>query len=190
MSRLRIAFLICGLLICPRMFGQSVKVNWNAHAQFSGYKTYSWKAAKNPGNPLFGQWVQPDVDDQLRARGLQFLYPGQTPDLLVIYSVQAQEKMHSTTTMEGYGWGDGPWAGFGGWGGMENEAEGLPPVATYTTEQPRMIGILTIDIVDGKKKQIIWRGQATVDCMSKSDSRDEKQVLNAVQKMFKKYPPS
>jgi hypothetical protein len=26
--------------------------------------------------------------------------------------------------------------------------------------------------------------------MSKSDSRDEKQVLNAVQKMFKKYPPS
>jgi hypothetical protein len=73
---------------------------------------------------------------------------------------------------------------------MENEAEGLPPVATYTTEQPRMIGILTIDIVDGKKKQIIWRGQATVDCMSKSDSRDEQQVLNAVQKMFKKYPPS
>jgi hypothetical protein len=114
MGRWRIAFLACGLLICPRVFGQSVKVNWNARAPFSSYKTYSWKAAKNPGNPLFGQWVQPDVDDQLRARGLQFLYPGQSPDLLVIYSVQAQEKMHSATTMEGYGWGDGPWMGAGG----------------------------------------------------------------------------
>jgi hypothetical protein len=43
--------------------------------------------------------------------------------------------------------------------------------------------------VDGKKKQIIWRGQAAVDHMSKSDSRDQKEVLQAVEKMFKKYPP-
>jgi hypothetical protein len=101
------------------------------------------------------------------------LYPGQSPDLYIIYSVQTQEKMRSVTTMEGYGWGEGPWVGFGGWGGLENGAEGLPPVVTDMTEQPRTMGILTVDIVDAKKKQIVWRGQATVDHMSKSDNRDQ-----------------
>jgi hypothetical protein len=51
------------------------------------------------------------------------------------------------------------------------------------------MGILTVDIVDAKKKQIVWRGQATVDHMSKSDNRDQSQVLKAIEKMFRKYPP-
>ena len=35
----------------PAVLGQTVKVNSNAKAQFSKYKTCSWKASTNPGNP-------------------------------------------------------------------------------------------------------------------------------------------
>ena len=99
--------LLLAFALCPLACPQAVKVNWNSKAQFSKYKTYSWKPATNPGNPLFAQWVQPDVDAKLGAIGLQFLYPGQSPDLYVIYSLRTVEKEDASTTMEGYGWGDG-----------------------------------------------------------------------------------
>jgi hypothetical protein len=165
-----------------------VKVNWNAKTQFAKYKTYSWKASANPGNPLFAQWVQPDVDDQLAARGIQILYPGQNPDLYLIYSIHTLETEDATTTMEGYGWGDGPWTGWGGWN-TDGETEGVPAVGTVTTDHPRTLGILTVDMVDVKKKVVVWRGQGTVEHMSKSDRKDAEQVKKIVVKMFQQFPP-
>ena len=35
----------------PAVLGQTVEVNSNAKAQFSKYKTCSWKASTNPGTP-------------------------------------------------------------------------------------------------------------------------------------------
>jgi hypothetical protein len=51
------------------------------------------------------------------------------------------------------------------------------------------MGILAIDLVDMKKKEMIWRGQATVDMVSNTQKGDEKQVQKSVEKMFKQYPP-
>ena len=52
-----------------------------------------------------------------------------------------------------------------------------------------MMGILTVDLVDAKKKQMIWRGQATEDSISNSQKGDEKQVQKSVEKMFDRFPP-
>ena len=51
MKRLQVAVAGLSLLVCPAVFGQTVKVNSNAKAQFSKYKTSSWKASTNPRNP-------------------------------------------------------------------------------------------------------------------------------------------
>ena len=53
------------------MFGQTVKVNWNAKAQFSKYKTYSRKATDKPRNPPICR--QPDVDVKKKV----VVWPGQ-----------------------------------------------------------------------------------------------------------------
>jgi hypothetical protein len=58
-----------------------------------------------------------------------------------------------------------------------------------TTEEPRTMGILTVDLYDVAKKHLVWRGQATVDSVSNSQKGDEKQTEKSVEKMFKKYPP-
>jgi len=51
MKRLQVAVAGLSLLVCAAVLGQTVKVNSNAKAQFSKYKTSSWKASTNPGNP-------------------------------------------------------------------------------------------------------------------------------------------
>jgi uncharacterized protein DUF4136 len=52
-----------------------------------------------------------------------------------------------------------------------------------------MMAILSVDMVDVKRKELVWRGQATVDSISNKQKRDEKQVLESVKRMFKQYPP-
>lgn len=65
----------------------------------------------------------------------------------------------------------------------------MGPDMSETEAQPRMMGILSVDLVDAKHKDLVWRGQATVDNISDTQKGDEKQVLKSVEKMFKKYPP-
>ena len=58
-----------------------------------------------------------------------------------------------------------------------------------TETEPRMMGILAVDLIDAQKKQIVWRGQATTDTISNTQKGDEEQVLKSVDKMFKQFPP-
>lgn len=53
-----------------------------------------------------------------------------------------------------------------------------------------MMGILAVDIVDAKKKVVVWRGQATTDAISNTQKGDEKQVMKSIDKMFKQFPPN
>src|ERR1700735_4432988 len=78
----------------------------------------------------------------------------------------------------------GAW-GYGGWGVW---GIGGPDIAT-TSEEPRTMGIMSVDLYDVSHSQLVWRGQATVDSVSNSQGGDEKQVKSSVVKMFKKYPP-
>jgi hypothetical protein len=167
---------------------QTVKVNWKTNAPFSDYRTYAWRPTKNPGAHFYRQWVVKDVDAELAQKGLRRVEPGQNPDLYLYYHMVAQEVMDSTTTDDGFGWGGGPWGFWGGWGGW-GAWGGMGPDISQTEAEPRMMGILAVDIVDLKKKELVWRGQATVDAISNKQKGDEKQVLDSVKKMFKQYPP-
>lgn len=101
----------------------------------------------------------------------------------------SQEVIDSTTTDDGFGFGGGPWGYWGGWGGWGSWG-GCGPDFAHTEAEPRMMGILSVDMVDAKKKEMIWRGQATVDAISNSQKGDEKQTLDSVKKMFKQFPPT
>jgi hypothetical protein len=163
---------------------QTVKVNWQASAPFSDYRTYAWKADQNEANSFYEQWVKPDVDAQLAAKHLSKVTADQKPDLIVLYHLRTQEMLDATTTTDGFGWGPGRWRIWGGWGGWGDDTE-----FSTTSERPRMMAILTVDLVDANKKELVWRGQATVDSVSNTQKGDEKQVSKSVEKMFKQFPP-
>jgi hypothetical protein len=169
------------LTVASSAFAQTVKVNWQTHASFANYHTYAWRPTKHPGSHFYRQWVEKDVDGELAQKGLRRVEASQHPDLYVYYHMVEQEVMDSTTIDDGFGGGGGRWGHWGGWGGMGMEME--------TDTQPRMMGMLAVDMGDVKKKELVWRGQATVDSISETQKGDEKQVLQSIKKMFKQYPP-
>jgi hypothetical protein len=190
MRKMRLAIALGLLCSAPQLWAQTVKVNWQMGAPFASYKTYAWQDPKNPGLPLYGQWVKPDVIAQLNAKGLSAVAAVQTPDLMVTYHIQGQESMNQTSTTDGFDVGPGPWGGgwgwYGGWGGW-----GVWPEesTTFTSEHPREMVILTVDLADAQHKKLVWRGQATVENASNSEKGDAKQTQQCVQKLFKSYPP-
>ena len=193
MKNLRILAFLCAIFLAAPVFAQTVKVNWKQGNNFSGYKTYAWKITPQEQKSIYVDWVQADVNAQLAAKGMTQAAAGAKPDIYVAYHLTTQEMIDATTTTDGdgfggWGWGGGGfWGGWGGWGGW-GVGGGFPDVAT-TYESPRTMGIMTVDLYDVNQKQLVWRGQATVDSVSNSQSGDEKQVKNSVVKMFKKYPP-
>ncbi len=64
-------------------------------------------------------------------------------------------------------------------------AKGFQPAQ----EAPVPVGMLVVDILDGKDKQLIWRGIAT-DTLSDNPEKNEKKINKAAEKMFAKFPPS
>jgi Domain of unknown function (DUF4136) len=183
MKNLRIAASVCSLLAASGALAQTVKVNWQINAPFSDYRTYAWKQSQNEGSSFYRQWVENDVDAILAGKGLRRVAAGENPDLYVYYHVVTQEVIDSTTTDDGFGWGGGPWGRWGGWGGWGG------PDIVQTAARPRTIGILAVDLIDMKKKQMVWRGQATVDMISNTQKGDENQVQKSVEKMFTQCPP-
>jgi Domain of unknown function (DUF4136) len=190
MKNARVLTLLCAVLTATPAFAQTIKVNWNQSAQFSSYKTYAWKIGTSQANSFYAGWVKADVDAQLTPKGFTLASANQKPDIYVTFHIQTQELLDATTTDDGFGpgwgWGGGPWGVWGGWGGWEGG--GFPDTA-ITTEQPRTMGILTVDLYDVAQKHLVWRGQATVDSVSNSQKGDESQTEKSVQKMFKNYPP-
>ena len=190
----KVPFLISALaMLLPvgSAFAQTVKVNWQTKAPFTDYRTYAWKESKNQGARFYRQWVQKDVDAELAKKGLQLVTADKNPDVYLYYHVVTQEVTDSTTTDDGFGWGGGGWGYWGGWGGWgDGMGMGMGGMDMSQTEtEPRMMGILSVDIVDLKTKALVWRGQATTDAISNSQQGDEKQILKSVDKMFKQFPP-
>lgn len=186
MKLLRAASLVLTVMVSPGLMGQTARVNWLVSAPFKDYKTYAWKEPSTQGTDFFSQFVKPDVDAQLAAKGLQKPAPGQKPDLFVVYRVQTQEEPNSKTTQDGFAKGEDTWGLSDCWDGCGWGDDGTP---STTTRTPRMMAILTVDLADVKTNKLVWRGQATVDSVSKTEKGDKKQVETAVERMFKKYPP-
>lgn len=196
MKKMQFALLAAIVCLCASPFAtaQSIKVNWRVKAPFSDYKTFAWTPNQQPG--FYRQFVRQYVDAALAKKGLSEIKDPKTADVKVVYHFKTQDVIDATTTSDGFGFGGGPWGGWGGYGGWGGWGDGMgmgmgmggDGMAT-TQERPRTIGILTVDLVDSKSNEVIWRGQATEDSVASSQKGDEKQVQKSVDKMFDQYPP-
>lgn len=193
--KLRVSVLAVVLGLTSFAGAQTIKINWRLKAPFSDLKTFSW--APNEQDTFYRQFVTHYVDQAMTKKGLTKVPLAQKPDLMVIYNFKTQDVVDAVTTSDGFGWGGGPWGGWGGYGGyggwgmggMGMGMGGMGDGMSTTQEHPRTIGILTIDLVETKSKEVIWRGQATEDSVAGSQKGDEEQIRKSVDKMFDKYPP-
>jgi hypothetical protein len=168
---------IIGLISCSSV---SVSTDYDQSVNFSQYKTYKWGGADNPNdvlqkNQLILQRVYNAIDTALLAKG--FTKVESDPDFVAYPHAGTQEK----TDVTSWGYGYGGWWGAGGYGGYRG---GNIDVTQYTE------GTLFIDMVDNKKKKLIWRGTGSgiVNPPSSPQESAEK-VNNAVAKVLEDFPP-
>ena len=157
---------------------QKTTYDFDKTATFAQYRTYSMQEGTPTKNELIDKRIAAAIEAQLAAKG--FKKVDTAPDLIVLYHVALDEQKdissYSTGPMYGaygYGWG-------GGWG------------STTTDVRVRdiLIGTLAVDMVDAKKKQMVWRGLGSkeIDTNAKPEKR-EQNINKAVEKIFKNYPP-
>lgn len=155
----------------------SVKVNsdYDKKVDFTAYKTYAFYKSgidKVEVSDLDKKRILHSIDDVLSAKGFT---KSETPDLLVNIFTKEREQVdvNRYNSSWGYGWGYG-WNPYL-WGGNTS-------VNRYTE------GTLYIDLIDAKKKELIWQGEGEGVLTKDTDKKEEK-IKEFVTKILEQYPP-
>ena len=165
---------ICGLLVAAMAFGlaaagQEVHTDYDKKVSFERFHTYSW-AKVQTSNPLWQSRIQDAVDRELKANGWERVESGGDAVIAAVGATQNQQEYQTFYNGMG-GW---RWGGFG--------------TTATTTVQTYRVGTLVVDIYDAHTKNLVFRGTA-IDTLSNKPEHNEKKLEEAVEKMFKKFPP-
>jgi hypothetical protein len=155
----------------------SVKVNsdYDKKVDFTPFKTYAFYKNgidKVEVSDLDKKRILRSIDDVMSAKGFT---KSETPDLLVNIFTKEREQVdvNQFNSGWGYGWGFG-WNPYL-WGGNTS-------VNRYTE------GTLYIDLIDAKKKELIWQGEGEGVLTKDTNKKDEK-IKEFVTKILEQYPP-
>lgn len=156
----------------------SVRVysDYDKNVDFNQYKTYAYLKSgvdKVEISDLDKRRILKAIDEQMLAKGFT---KSETPDLLVNIFTKEREQVdvNQFNAGWGYGWGFG-WNPFF-FGGNSTS------VNRYTE------GTLFIDLIDAKKKELIWQGEGE-GTLTKNANKKDAVVKEFVTKILAQYPP-
>ncbi len=156
-----------------------VESDFSQSSNFTQYRTYAFAdipsqaASKNSLDPLLTERVRASLDASLPARGLQKASNPAEADLLVYAWGSSKERMDVQD------WGTGYTDGGYRWGGTYASNTSV----TYYNQ-----GTLVVDMIDPKKKQLVWRGTASGTVQDRTEAQQK--IPEAVTEIAKKYPPT
>jgi len=157
---------------------QKIIVDVDGAANFATIKTFSWAEGQIARNPQVAQIIKSTIESELTARGLS--RNDTAPDIKI--SVMAAVGID----LQGVGpsWNN---AQYRSWGGYGN------PNALMNVSA----GTLLVDLLQAPNNSSVWRGVAKktlvgspMDDPAKAAADNEKEIRNAIKKLFKKYPVS
>lgn len=146
-----------------------VDADYDKGTDFSQYKTYAFMKdgiAKIEISDLDKKRILNAIDAQLQAKGYT---KSETPDLLVNFFTKEMDYVNYYYGYWGY-WGYYPYY-YG------------PPYAYTSTE-----GTLYIDLIDAKKKELVWQGVG-VGFLTEKMSEKEQRINEFVSQILIQFPP-
>jgi len=146
-----------------------VATDYDRAANFTSYKTYSWRDGTRLSNPLNAERLVTAVDAQLKAKGLNRV--DADGDLTVTYHASGEKSVDVQTFQTG--------GSYGCWGGCGS---------TSTTVTPVTLGTIIVDLVDTKSNKMLWRGTAS-DAVSDKPAENAAKINEGIAQMFREYPP-
>ncbi len=155
-----------------------VATDYDTKADFNQYKTFAFYKTgidKAPISDLDKKRIMRAVEAELIAKGMT---KSSNPDVLVSLFTKSRERININDNNfgwgYGYGWGWNPW--------MWNGANRLN-VNQYTE------GTLFLDILDAKKKELVWQGIGTGALKVSNMEKREARIKEFVAEIMSKYPP-
>lgn len=156
----------------------AIRVNsdFDKSVDFTQFKTYAFYKNgidKVEISDLDKKRILRSIDNHMQKKGF---IKSESPDMLInIFTKERQQVDVNQFNMGwGYGWGFGwnPWM----WGGNQTA------INSYYE------GTLFIDLIDAKKKEMIWQGEGQGNLTNKSSDKD-KLIDEFVNKILAQYPP-
>ena len=159
----------------------SVRVaqDFDKNVDFTNYKTFAFFKAgidKVEISDLDKKRILRAIEQEMMAKGFT---KSETPDVLVNIFTKSSEQVNVNNYNSGIGFGYGYGYGFGYNPWMYG---GQTSVSTSTE------GTLYIDLIDAKKKELIWQGEGTGVLTMNSGDKD-KRIQEFVAKILSQYPP-
>ena len=150
-----------------------ISTDYDKGVDFSQYKTFSYHDTGELKNDIWASRIENVLSEALAAKGLQKVASGGDVWLVAHPRLSKQTQINTYNSGWGYGYG---WYG----GGMSTSTVSEIPVGT-----------LVVDLVDGKKKDMVWRGIAT-DTLNPDNSPEdrEKKLREVAAQLFAGYPPA
>lgn len=155
----------------------SVRVNsdYDKQVDFTPFKTYAFHKTgidKAEISDLDKKRILRSIDETMTTKGFS---KSDNPDLLISFFTKEREEVNVNQFNAGWGYG---W----GWGWNPYLWGGNTSVSRHTE------GTLYIDIIDAKKKELIWQGEGE-GVLTKDTNKKEEVIKEFVTKILEQYPP-
>ena len=174
------SFLLFVLLIEASCSTLKVSSDFDRTAGFSSYKTYGFIVYPEnlPYDPVMSERVLFSIANELNARGMK---KSDNPDVFIDIKVRTGQ----SKTVASY-IGDGP--DFYGYGYIYTWGQGFSTSSINFSSYSD--GTMFIDMIDAKKKQLVWQGRGVAKINADKISLErEKNLAEVVNRIFAKYPP-
>ena len=171
LTLLPVAILLLAFSSCSSV---KVAADYDRNANFETYRSFAFY------KPGIDKAEISDLDKRriLRAIEAELLNKGftksQNPDMLVSIFTKSREKINVYNNgfgPYGYGWGWSPWY----WN-------------NYNTVSRSTEGVLYVDLIDAKSKELVWQGMGTGYLSQNMDKKNER-IKEFVSKILENYPP-
>lgn len=150
--------------------------DYDKQVDFSQFKTFAFYKTgvdKVEISDLDKKRILKSIEAEMLAKGFT---KSENPDLLVNFFTKSREQVDvnafNNSWGYGYGYGWNPYI----WGGNR------------TTVRTTTQGTLFIDLIDAKKKEMIWQGEGAGEIFKNQNNKEER-IQEFVTQILKQYPP-
>jgi hypothetical protein len=171
-----LSVLLTGCTTSPTIFTHHEKsIDFNQYQSFSFYDPIVDK--KQAYSTLLDKYIQTSIAKELERRGLKQVFKG---DLKISFNIHTKERSQTTITPAMHG-------GYYNYRGRYGYSYGMgygseTRISQYTE------GTLNIDVVDRRKKQVIWEGAAVGRLKDQVPNDVEKLINEVVASILADYP--
>jgi hypothetical protein len=156
--------------------GPQIHVDMDARANMKAYKTFAFFNTLSTDSAAYASLLSTRLKAATRAQLERngYTYSENEPELLVNFYLKVVNKQEVRSTGGYYGYRAGY---YGTW-------TGYPYVETVNYKQ----GTLSVDLVDAKRKQLVWQGVAEGEVSEEAQQNPGPAIDRVVAEIFSNFP--